>query len=77
MSMAKPLAAKPMCGRCGKPVESFTEERDEWTDCIVWIARCHGKREVVKVPSEVLQAARGLELGVAFRGQRAIEGGDK
>jgi hypothetical protein len=60
---AKTLNARPLCGVCNKPVEEFTEEEDGFGSEVVFTARCHGKRERVRVD---IAQAKGINFGVAF-----------
>ena len=61
------LKARPRCGQCGRPVDSFEEV--EHFGRLRLIARCHGEREVVEL--EASQAS-GLVFGEAFRGVRRL-----
>lgn len=56
----------PRCARCHMPVEEFTVFDEQ--DGITFVAACHGKRQVVKVPDVVLTDMFGsrLDIGLAF-----------
>lgn len=57
----------PTCALCGKPVERLAREADPVRAFLVLVAFCHGEREVVEVPEELIEAADGVRLGVAFQ----------
>lgn len=66
------LAARPMCGVCGKPVERMTEEEDTWGECVVFTAWCHGQRDRVFAPAAMIKS---ISFGIAFAGSpRRLEG---
>lgn len=50
-----------MCGECGVPVESFTEEDGD--GFVIFVARCHGATERQKVRRAMTS---GLNFGMAF-----------
>lgn len=56
----------PRCGRCDMPVENFWADVDE--SCVILVARCHGKTQVVEVPDELWDTWRPADfvLGPAF-----------
>jgi len=63
---AKHLKSRPTCAVCGTPVESFTEEKDQALLQVVFVARCHGDQERVRLDSEVLQSTSSVSFGLAF-----------
>lgn len=75
MSGEAKLSARPTCAVCGKPVERFTEEENELTQCIRFTAYCHGQRERIELPAEVAMACKSITLGVAFAPTRLLEPG--
>lgn len=59
--MTRELSARPVCGRCKRPVQSFSEE--EVHGRLRLRARCHGESEYVDLePDE----AKSLAFGMAF-----------
>lgn len=60
----------PLCARCGRPVEKFTETHDPWLGRVVFVVECHGAREKITVPTEDLAS---VTLGVAFQQPLALE----
>lgn len=56
----------PVCAVCNKPVERFYFERADDADTYIYIAECHGDREVVTLGREVLVTANFITLGKAF-----------
>lgn len=61
----------PRCEQCSMPVEQFYVEEGEGALSIV--AVCHGDREVVELPDEVLETLLGnskLTVGPAFTGEQ-------
>lgn len=70
----KPLVARPNCGVCRKPVESFKEEEGDGrlSSYVIFIARCHGAVERQKVHKRDVRSG-SLSFGVAFAGPPALE----
>jgi hypothetical protein len=64
-SRPKTLQARPRCALCDKPVEEFTEEEGFLDRMVVFVARCHGETERVKIGIEVLHNG-GIDFGLAF-----------
>lgn len=58
----------PICDVCNRPVDSIENRHDIVTLEIVWIARCHGQSEEVRLGQEYvkLNGIRGLSFGKAF-----------
>lgn len=64
-SRPKRLASRPDCALCGKPVEDFTEEEGFLDRFVVFIARCHGETQRVRVELETIKDGR-VDFGLAF-----------
>lgn len=57
----------PTCARCGRPVDSVTRHLFEMTREYLYVARCHGETEEMRLAEEVLVAGLSLSAGVAFK----------
>lgn len=62
---ARKLQTRPTCAVCGRPVESFTEEEDDVIGEVIFVARCHGRREVQRAPGIVVGSC-AVSFGLAF-----------
>jgi hypothetical protein len=63
----------PRCAKCRMPVEKFYVQED--TE-IILVAECHGDKQVVIVPDEVLEtmSLAQMEFGAAFEEETNREG---
>lgn len=64
--MERVLGARPICGRCGKPVDRMTEDVDVFMERRRFRAYCHGQVESVVMTDQELQSIAGVSWGVAF-----------
>ena len=44
----------PVCARCQRPVECLETEKNLRDNSITYVARCHGKVEIVRITEEDL-----------------------
>ena len=65
MSALARISARPMCGRCGRLVDTLTERVDDFLGTVVFVAYCHGETERVALN---LRGIGGIDpgYGVAF-----------
>lgn len=71
----KQVIARPMCGRCRRPVDRVEEYHDKFLDRVVFRAFCHGAVERVDLDENDLRASKGfgnLTMGVAFAQTKAL-----
>lgn len=63
-----PIASRPICARCNKPVDDLIEAEDHFMERLVFIACCHGERERVVIPWSDLASSVNtrLQFGRAF-----------
>jgi hypothetical protein len=56
----------PVCVKCNMSVQQFSAQHDPIQDFYIMIAECHGSREVVIVPMQIIREANRMEIGPAF-----------
>lgn len=67
------LGGWPHCGICNKPADEVTELSSGIDDTVRFVAHCHGDREAVEIPRQVLvdMALGSLDVGgLAFNQKR-------
>ena len=55
----------PTCAVCRKPVDRLESIDNPRDNEIVYVAHCHGEREVTRVPMKMLMQAETVTLGTA------------
>lgn len=58
---------------CEKQIDSLERIEDPVSAHIVFIARCHGETEVVRLSFETLVAMTGMGIGTAFNSRHQEE----
>ena len=62
------IADWPICDLCNKPVESLERHDDHFRCEVIFIARCHGDKEVVRFyEEELFVMTTGIRAGRAFQ----------
>lgn len=56
----------PICDKCGRPVQHFSESRDDFMQRTRFTVRCHGERETVDVHDDELPKGGIDGVGRAF-----------
>lgn len=66
---------RPLCAQCCEPVESFDRFEEPETRSIVFVSRCHGDREEVRIEQEAIMTFIGdAKAGVAFQTKKPPKG---
>ena len=70
---APPLEELPWCAVCDKPVDECRRFDETTTDAMVWIVRCHGAEERVRLTmAELARLGSAPRPGVAFQSAPAL-----
>lgn len=60
------MIPKPICAVCEREVEHLELNYDVLADRNIYVARCHGAREIVEIEIELLCGVTDIEVGRAF-----------
>lgn len=44
------MHARPICAKCNRLVDAFSESHDPFLERVTWTAYCHGEQESVSLP---------------------------
>ena len=64
----------PECAKCGRPVDEMHRWHGASTDEMVFVAQCHGSRQVVRIHLGMVQSGFNLTVGQAFVEPLLVEG---
>lgn len=68
------LNSRPICFRCGRPVDSCEELTDYTMNTVTFVVRCHGSRESVRFTEFELALMKpgSMDFAVAFKPKEAL-----